>query len=258
MKQAYTARMIGTNFFASRTHMNHPRIIQCLFLVLFALVGTATTVAEDSSSGGMTRAERTYLLTLLQSSEASFTSSIKGLTEAQWTYKPSPDSWSIQECAEHLILAEDLIFNESQKVLKTAAVARLSNATSEGDRQIVDEMEDRSKKAKAPKVLQPKDSFPTPDSAIKEFQLRRDKTISYVKTTIDPVRIHVGDGPTGSPADVYQFLLELAAHSVRHTAQIREVKSAPGYPSRALTKGSASYNTFPGSYAILQPALNLR
>jgi hypothetical protein len=40
-----------------------------------------------------------------------------------------------------------------------------------------------------------------------------------------------GDGPSGSTADVYQFLLEMAAHSARHTAQIREVKSAPSYPT---------------------------
>lgn len=244
MEQAYTVRMTGTNSLSrgctstSQAYlwkkagpMDHARIILRAFLVLLALVGSATTMVGKSASNGMTKAERTYLLSLLKSSETSFTSSIKGLTEAQWTYKPSPDSWSIQECAEHLILAEDLIFDESQKVLKTPPVARLSNATHEGDRQIVDQMEDRSKKAKAPKVLQPTDRFPTPDTAIKEFQLRRNKTIAYVKDTQDSVRIHVGDGPSGSPADVYQFLLELAAHSVRHTAQIRAVKSTHGYPS---------------------------
>jgi hypothetical protein len=91
-------------------------------------------------------------------------------------------------------------------------------------------MVDRSKKAKAPKVLQPTGTFPTPESAAKEFELRRAKTIAHVKHTKDPLRIHAGDGPAGSTADVYQFLLELAAHSVRHTAQIRDVKSAAGYP----------------------------
>jgi hypothetical protein len=44
-----------------------------------------------------------------------------------------------------------------------------------------------------------------------------------VKNTHDPLRIHAGDGPSGSAADVYQFLLELAAHTVRHTAQIHDV-----------------------------------
>jgi hypothetical protein len=156
---------------------------------------------------------------------------IKGLTQAQWRFKPAPDAWSIQECAEHLILAEDLIFTEAQNVLKTPPVARLSNATSEGDRQVVAQMEDRRKKANAPRVLQPKSTFPTPESAAREFRIRRDKTIAYVRSTDDPLRIDAGDGPAGFTADVYQFLLELAAHSVRHTVQIREVQSAPSYPN---------------------------
>ena len=211
--------------------MKHQRIMRVIFLTLLALLGAESTIVGTSSDGGVTKVERTYLLSLLKSSETSFVSSIAGLTKEQWTFKPSPDAWSIQECAEHLILAEDLIFEESQKVLKTPPVARLSTATIEGDRQIVDQMEDRSKKAKAPKVLQPTDKFPTPESAAKQFQIRRNKTIAYVKTTHDPLRIHAGDGPSGSPADVYQFLLEMAAHTLRHTAQIHDVKSALAYPS---------------------------
>jgi hypothetical protein len=205
------------------------RFVLGLVTILGAVHGFATSV--DASTGGMTKAERAYLLSELKSSEEALLASIKGLTPAQWTFKPSPDSWSIQECTEHLILAESLIFGEAQKTLKTPAVARLSNATSEGDRQLVEQMEDRSKKAKAPKAIQPTGKFPTPESAAKEFALRRDNTIAYVKATHDPLRVHVGDGPTGDTADVYQFLLELAAHSARHTAQIREVKSATGYPS---------------------------
>jgi hypothetical protein len=208
-------------------------------LVRFMLMSLAATLVatsvfaarDDAVRGSMTKTERAYLLSELKSSEAVLLSSINGLTLAQWTFKPSPDVWSIQECAEHVILAEGLIFDEAQKTLKTPAVARLSNATREGDRQIVAQMEDRTKKAKAPKIIQPTGKFPTPESAAQEFKLRRGKTIAYVKTTRDPLRTHVGDGPSGSPADVYQFLLELAAHSARHTAQIREVKSNTRYPS---------------------------
>jgi len=197
-----------------------------------SLVTRPVFAAKDyRATGGMTKAERAYLLSELNSSEESLLTSIKGLSHAQWTFKPSPDVWSIEECTEHLILAEDLIFNEALKVLQTPAVMRLPNATSDGDRQLVAQMEDRSKKAKAPKVIQPTGMFSTPESAAQEFKLRRDRTIEYVKTTNDPLRVHVGDGPAGPPADVYQFLLEMSAHSVRHTVQIREVKSSTGYPS---------------------------
>ena len=214
--------------------MRPRRVLQFIFLMgMLAALGAAPAFAgqDDAATGGMTKAERAYLLSELKSSEMALLGTIKGLTHAQWTFKPSPDAWSIQECSEHLILAEDLIFDEAQKTLKTPPVARLANATSEGDHQVVEQMEDRSKKAKAPKIIQPTGKFPTPESAAKEFELRRNKSIAYAKTTHDPLRIHAGDGPSGSTADVYQFLLEIAAHSARHTAQIREVKSAPSYPT---------------------------
>ena len=214
--------------------MNRKRHLARGFMLLWCIASMLLPVAaasRDAADGSMTASERRYLLNQLKSSEAGVLGAIQGLTRAQWTFKPSPEAWSIQECAEHLILAEDLIFNEAQKVLRTPPVPRLSNATIEGDRQVVAQLEDRSTKAKAPKVLQPISKFPTPESAAKEFKLRRDKTIAYVKSTHDPLRIHAGDGPAGPTADVYQFLLELAAHSARHTAQIREVKSAVGYPN---------------------------
>ena len=214
--------------------MLKPRLLVRFMLVcsVTALVTRPVFAAKDyAATGGMTKAERAYLLSELKSSEAALITSINRLTSAQWRFKPSPDVWSIEECTEHLILAEDLIFNEGQRVLQTPAVTRLPNATSDGDRQVVAQMEDRSKKAKAPKVIQPTGMFTTPESAAQEFKLRRGKTIAYVKTTNDPLRVHIGDGPAGPPADVYQFLLEMAGHCVRHTEQIREVKSSTGYPS---------------------------
>jgi hypothetical protein len=208
--------------------------LACWFMLVGCVASMVSPVAlasRDAADGSMTTRERRYLLNESKSSEAGLLGAIKDVTQAQWTFKPAPDAWSIQECAEHLILAEDLIFTEAQKVLKTAPVARLSNATSEGDRQVVAQMEDRSKKAKAPKILQPTGKFPTPESAARDFRIRRDKTIAYVKSTNDLLRIHTGDGPAGPTADVYQFLLELAAHSARHTAQISEVTSMAGYPN---------------------------
>jgi hypothetical protein len=201
-------------------------------LFLFLPLLAALVVAEplDDSSGEITQAERAYLLQELESTEAAFLASINGLTAAQWTYKPAPDVWSIQECAEHVILAEDLIFGESQKILRSPVVPRLATATAQGDRDIVVQMQDRSKKAKAPQILQPTGRFPSAESAAIEFNARRSRTISYVKTTQDPLRIHTGDAPAGGTADAYQFLLQLAAHSARHTAQLNALKTASGYP----------------------------
>jgi len=197
-------------------------------LPLSVLLFTAPVFAAD---GSMTKAERAYLLSQLKTTEAGMLASIKGLTPAQWTFKPAPEVWSVQECAEHIILAEDFIFAGSQKTLQAPAGARLATATAEGDRQLVAQIEDRSHKAKAPEPIVPSGKFPTPLSAAQEFKKRREKTIAYVKTTQDALRVHSGPGPVG-PMDAYQVVLLLAAHSARHTAQIREVEANAQFPKK--------------------------
>src|SRR5580693_5589120 len=90
-----------------------------------------------ADGGAMTPAERTYLLDQLESSRKEMLASIQGLSEAQWKFKSAPAVWSIQECAEHIILAEDYIFAGSQQVLQTPAVARPASSTAEVDRKLV-------------------------------------------------------------------------------------------------------------------------
>jgi len=177
----------------------------------------------------MTPAERAYLLDLLESSNKDMLASIQGLSEAQWKFKPSPTAGSVAECAEHIILAEDYIFGSSQQVLKTPAAARLPNATGEADRQFVARIKDRSKKATAPELITPSGKIATPADAVREFTARRDKTIAYVESTNEDLRVHSGDGPAGK-MDGYQILLLLASHSSRHTARILEVKASAGFP----------------------------
>jgi uncharacterized damage-inducible protein DinB len=193
------------------------------------LCAVAPVFAAD---GSMTPAERAYLLEQLETSKKEMLASIQGLSAAQWTFKPAPEVWSVQECAEHIILAENFIFGGAQQILKTPAVDRPALSNEEVDRKIVAGVQDRSHKAKAPEAIVPSGKFATPEDAAREFTARRDKTIAYVTTTTDDLRVHVGPGPAG-PMDAYQFLLLLAAHSARHTAQIREVEANAGYPKAA-------------------------
>lgn len=194
----------------------------------FALVFLACAPVF-ADGGAMTPAERAYLVEQLESSRKEMLASIEGLTAAQWKFKSAPAVWSVEECAEHIILAEDYIFGGSQQILKTPVVDRPATSTSEADRKIVAMIKDRSKKATAPEPITPTGKFATPADAAREFAARREKTIEYVKSTNDDLRVHQAAGPTG-PMDSYQMLLLLAAHSSRHTAQILEVKTNSGYP----------------------------
>jgi hypothetical protein len=198
----------------------------------FALVLSASAALAVAADGSISSAERSYLLEQLETSKKNMLAAIEGLSDAQWKFKPAPNVWSVAECAEHLILAEDFIFGASQQILKTPAVPRPENSNTEFDHKLVAGVGDRSNKATAPEPITPSGKFATPADAVREFTARRDKTIAYVKATDDELRVHVGPSPLGQ-IDSYQFLLLLASHTGRHTLQMKEVQANPGYPKAA-------------------------
>jgi hypothetical protein len=198
-------------------------------LLWFALV-LFFSPAIFAQSGTLTPEERSYLIDQLGKSKQAFIGSIQGLTDAQWIYKAAPEKWSIKECAEHIILAEDFIFAGSQKMLQAPAQPRAATSTPEHDREIFAMVQDRSHKATAPEPIKPTGQWPTVDDAIAEFTKHRDRNISYVRDTSDELRTHnSAETPLGT-MDAYQVLVLMAAHTLRHTAQILEVKTSPGYP----------------------------
>jgi hypothetical protein len=196
----------------------------------FALVFCAAVSAVAAGDGSMSPAERSYLLEQLEATQKTVVAALEGVSEAQWRFKPAPDVWSVQQVAEHIILAEDFLRNTvTDRILKTPVVPRLANANPEFDKKFFEGVQDRSRKATAPEPIVPTGKIATPEEAIKEFLARRAKTIAYVKSTDDDLRAHAVPGPAGQ-MDGYQFLLLLASHSARHAAQIREVQANPGYP----------------------------
>jgi hypothetical protein len=202
-----------------------------------ALLVSASAALAAAADGAMTSAERSFLLEQLEASKKNMLASIEGLTDAQWRFKPAPNVWSVAECAEHIVLAEDYIFGASQQILKTPAVERPQNSNAEFDKKVVAGVEDRTHKVTAPEPITPSagGKFATPADAAREFIARRDKTIAYVKSTDDDLRVHVADSPLGK-IDDYQFLLLLASHSARHTLQIKEVQANPGYPKASAAE----------------------
>src|SRR5947207_1430857 len=158
-----------------------------LLAVFFCAFASLALAGE----GAMSDAERSYLLEQLDASQKTMLGAIQGVSEAQWKYKPAPNVWSVQECAEHLILAEDYIRSGAQGVLQTPAAARLASATAEGDRRFYAAIQDRSRKATAPEPITPGGAkYATPADAVKEFTARRAKTAAYVKSTNDELRAH--------------------------------------------------------------------
>jgi uncharacterized damage-inducible protein DinB len=69
----------------------------------------------------MTTEERTKVLNWLDESHREFLAGIDGLTDDQWKWKPAEERWSVGETAEHIVLAEGLMFAMVQRAVSSPA-----------------------------------------------------------------------------------------------------------------------------------------
>jgi hypothetical protein len=191
---------------------------------LLLVTGTATAGAQE-----LTQAERDRALQYLESTRANVLQATRGLSEAQWNFKPAPDRWSVAQVMEHIAASEDFIrdnlLKEKVMVLPSGPPGRDLKKTDEAVMAVVP---DRTHKAQAPGPLVPSNRYGSPDWAVKHFLESRATTEEYLKTT-SGLRDHVMDGPVAK-MDGYEFVLFIAAHCERHLKQINEVKADPNFP----------------------------
>lgn len=205
-------------------------MFKTLRLVALSVAAVALSLAPASAQP-LTQQERDTLVKHLDQTRQAFLASISSVSEAQWKYKAGPDRWSIAEVAEHIAISETTILQlVTDRVLKSPAVPRDPNAVS--DATLLEGLLDRSNKFQAPEMLKPTNRWATRDTLAKDFEAAREKTTTYVKTTTDDLRGHGAPHPVFKMLDGYQWILLLSGHAARHTAQIEEVKTSPGYPAR--------------------------
>ncbi len=178
----------------------------------------------------LTQGERDRAMSELHATRKSLLDSIAGLSKAQWNFKPSPERWSIAECAEHILISEGILFAlVTQKIMQSPAAPEKPGAAKGADEQLLKQVIDRSRKFKAPEGRVPGGKLPQEEIAAR-FRTDRDRTIAYVRTTTDDLRAHFASHPVFKELDGYQWLLLIAGHTQRHVLQIQEVKADPSYP----------------------------
>ncbi len=195
-------------------------------LTYLALSGQTATAPQQ-----LTQADRDIAVRHLAETRQKFLDSIAGLSQEQWAFKPGPDRWSIAEVAEHIAISESTILELiMEKIMKAPAVPK--DAAGPTDQKVIEMVTDRTEKAQAPEMLRPTNKWATREALVGDFNTARERTVAYVKTSTEDMRGHSAPHPVMKMLDGYQWILLLSGHTARHTAQIQEVKSAAGYPSR--------------------------
>lgn len=185
------------------------------------------------TAGNLTQGERDFAMSNLHVTRKLFLDSVAGLTPAQWNYKPAPDRWSIAECAEHIVVTEELLTGMARKAIQGKAEPEKKLPADQlraKEEKIIAAMPDRSQKFKAPESIQPAHRFKSPAEIVARFRQLRDANIDYLDKTGDDLRVHFLKHPVLGEMDAYQWYLLMSEHAERHTRQIQEVKADAGYP----------------------------
>jgi hypothetical protein len=183
--------------------------------------------------GELTSEERAKAKDHLTASKEAVLKSVIGLSEAQLKFKPTPESWSIAECVEHIAISEDNIMGLVQKTLKDAPDPA-KKALIKSDDDAIKWITDRSMKVKTSENFIPSGKFGSFDETLKAFISKRDASVKFIETTTEDLRGHFFTFPAEvlGTMDAYQIVLFMSGHTKRHTLQIEEIKSHPDFPKQ--------------------------
>jgi hypothetical protein len=158
------------------------------------------------------------LIATLTSSLETLRESLAGITEEDARKCPAPGQWSAIDCVEHLTIAEQ------------ATLARLKTAEPLAEPVYLPEREagmkagvlSRDTRVQGPPAVMPTGRFASLSEALEAFAAARGQTIEYVQTV--PMRSLQVTHPFFGPISAYELAALAAAHAVRHSLQIREIR----------------------------------
>ncbi|QJD77107.1 DinB family protein [Spirosoma rhododendri] len=181
-------------------------------------------------TGPVTPAERDYIVTALQTTQQLLHEAVDGLTDAQLTFKPNADRWSIAECVEHIVLVERGIFRAIQYGMSLPAKPEKRSEIKVSDVDLVRATRGRSRLLAAPEPFVPTGKYGDTSATVALFDQVRTADTDFAQTAEGDLRTHYFDHFILGRLDLYQALLLIASHGERHRKQIDDVKATPGYP----------------------------
>jgi DinB superfamily len=196
-------------------------------IALLAIMGLPLFAADTH----MTAEERTKVTSWLDESHKEFLASIDGVTEEQWKWKPAPERWSVGETAEHIVLAEALLFGTVQKAIASPPNPAWEEKTKGKTEFIERVMAPRLGKASAPEPIVPSGKL-TQAQVRETFLKQRVEIEKFAKETQVELKQYTVEHPfqVFGTLNAYQWLIYIPLHTERHDKQIAEVKATAEYP----------------------------
>jgi DinB superfamily len=206
-------------------------------LLLVLCVGFMCHASLASEDPNMTAEDRAKVIRLLKDSHKQTLDLMEGLSEEQLKFKPAPEKWSVLEVAEHIYLAEGLLFGSVEKALAEKQNPEWETKTKGKTEFLERVMVSRDRKATAPESIVPSGKL-TRDEVIAKLKESRAKSLKFAEETKLPLKAHTLDHPfpVFNTLNAYQWLIYIPLHNIRHNKQIEEVKADPNFPKAILPR----------------------
>ena len=192
-----------------------------------AVLAAALLLPPTAAAGPLTPGERQRLMAHLQMTEDWLAGELEGLSEAQLTFRMTPETWSIKDVVEHLAIAEPQYWRDLEASLREPV--KPGYEPSATDEQMLWYGIDRTNRQRTGEARVPKGQFADAKAAHASFRGLRAKMLALAKASQDDFRARPF---MGGGQDVYQWFLMISTHSQRHILQIREIKAHASYPAR--------------------------
>ena len=167
--------------------------------------------------------QQAFLLSNLEASRAALERAVSACTEPEWSTKASPESWSVSECSDHIVTTESLILLRIGK-LPEIPEETYSEAESVQKDQIILQIAERTGKAEAPAPTKPASRFASNEEMLAAFHSTRERYLLLVQDNPAWLRGRFLNHPMLKKLDGYQWILSASCHTLRHVAQIEEVR----------------------------------
>lgn len=158
------------------------------------------------------------LLAILEAGREDFLEAVASVTAERASLKPHSASWSVLECIEHVVAAED-------RYLRWISGGTTIPAAPDADKEfrLFTIVRSRLSKIRTPSVLEPRGRFVSISDALAAFQSVRARSLSFVRERHDEIYGIRAAHPHFGELNGAEWIQVMDGHARRHADQIREI-----------------------------------
>ena len=158
---------------------------------------------------------------MLEEGRQDFLEATSQISDQQASVKPTPNSWTVLECVEHVAAVEDRF-----RGMIVSGTETVPKKDFENEMRLFSMLRSRLEKREAPEPVRPRGLYTTLPAALAEFQAARNRSIALVQERGDALYSIGAQHPRFGAVNGAELIRMIDGHARRHAEQIREIHEA--------------------------------